>query len=62
MGWPHTTAAWPDRKGMTGTRSGLSPRMRAAILSALKHHRIDTAEVSTDGDYVVELIKLFKQR
>ena len=34
----------------------------AAILSALKHHRIDTAEVSTDGDYVVELIKLFKQR
>ena len=33
-----------------------------AILSALKHHRIDTAEVSTDGDYVVELIKLFKQR
>ena len=28
----------------------------------LKHNRIDTAEVSTDADYVAELIKLFKQR
>ena len=32
------------------------------INNTLKHNRIDTAEVSTDGDYVVELIKLFKQR
>ena len=32
------------------------------INETLKHNRIDTAEVSTDGDYVVELIKLFKQR
>ena len=32
------------------------------IADTLRHHRIDTAEVSTDGDYVVELIKLFKQR
>ncbi len=28
----------------------------------LKQHRIDTAIVRTDEDYVVELIKLFKQR
>ena len=28
----------------------------------LRHHRIDTANISTDGDYVTELIKLFKQR
>ena len=32
------------------------------INETLKHNRIDTAEVTTDGDYVVELIKLFKQR
>ncbi len=32
------------------------------ITETLKHNRIDTAVVSTDGDYVVELIKLFKQR
>ena len=32
------------------------------ITATLKQHRIDTAEVSTEGDYVVELIKLFKQR
>ena len=33
-----------------------------AIDSLLKHNRIDTATISTDEDYVVELIKLFKQR
>ena len=33
-----------------------------AISRLLKHNRIDTALVPTDGDYVVELIKLFKQR
>ncbi len=33
-----------------------------AIESLLKHNRIDTATISTDEDYVVELIKLFKQR
>ena len=32
------------------------------IMQTLKHNRIDTATVSTDGDYVSELIKLFKQR
>ncbi len=32
------------------------------ILETLKHNRIDTAQVSTDADYVAELIKLFKQR
>ena len=30
--------------------------------SLLKHYRVDSIEVSTDGDYVAELIKLFKQR
>jgi hypothetical protein len=33
-----------------------------ALYSLLKRHRIDTATVSTNQDYVVELIKLFKQR
>lgn len=38
-------------------------RQRSAeIESTLKHNRIDTALISTDGDYVTELIKLFKQR
>lgn len=32
------------------------------IDTTLKHYRIDTATVSTDGDYVAELMKLFKQR
>ena len=32
------------------------------IEETLKHNRIDTAVVSTEGDYVAELIKLFKQR
>ena len=30
--------------------------------SLLKHNRIDVATIPTDGDYVVELIKLFKKR
>ena len=33
-----------------------------AINELLRRNRIDTAMISTDGDYVVELIKLFKQR
>lgn len=32
------------------------------IEQLLKHNRIDTATIATDSDYVVELIKLFKQR
>ncbi len=32
------------------------------IGTLLKQHRIDAAEVRTDGDYVTELIKLFRQR
>ena len=37
-------------------------RRSGAIVDTLKHNRIDTATISTDGDYVTELIKLFKQR
>ncbi len=37
-------------------------RRSAAIDETLRHHRIDTACIATDGDYVTELIKLFKQR
>ncbi len=36
--------------------------LSAEATSLLKHNRIDTATISTDSDYVVELIKLFKQR
>lgn len=36
--------------------------MSDEIVSTLKHNRIDTATISTDSDYVVELIKLFKKR
>ncbi len=32
------------------------------ISSLFKQNRIDSARLTTDGDYVVELIKLFKQR
>ena len=32
------------------------------MVEMLRRGRIDTATISTDGDYVVELIKLFKQR
>ena len=35
---------------------------RDAICGLLRHNRVDVAEVATDGDYVVELIKMFKQR
>ena len=34
----------------------------AAISELLRRNRIDTAMIPTDGDYVVELIKLFKKR
>lgn len=37
-------------------------RRSEEIEHTLKHNRIDTATISTDSDYVVELIKLFKQR
>lgn len=44
----HYARAWQERS--------------AGIEATLKHNRIDTATVSTGGDYVTELIKLFKQR
>ena len=34
----------------------------AAITELLRRNRIDNAMIPTDGDYVVELIKLFKKR
>ena len=34
----------------------------AAMLKTLSHNRVDVAEVATDGDYVVELLKMFKRR
>lgn len=37
-------------------------RLSQSIDEMLKHNRIDSATISTDEDYVVELIKLFKQR
>lgn len=33
-----------------------------AMMQLLSHNRIDTADVATDGDYVVELLKMFKKR
>ena len=33
-----------------------------ATNTLLKHNRIDTADLTTDADYVAELIKLFKKR
>ena len=33
-----------------------------AMASLLTHNRVDMAEVATDGDYVKELIKMFKKR
>lgn len=37
-------------------------RRSASIDETLRHNRIDAALISTGGDYVTELIKLFKQR
>jgi uncharacterized protein (DUF58 family) len=34
----------------------------SAMLKTLSHNRVDVAEVETDGDYVVELLKVFKRR
>ena len=44
----HYAAAWNEREAKT----------RELLL----HNRIDIADISTDSDYVAELIKLFKQR
>ena len=44
----HYAEAWAERERKT----------RELLL----HNRIDIAEISTDSDYVAELIKLFKQR
>ena len=44
----HYAAAWAEREDRT----------RELLL----HNRIDIADISTDSDYVAELIKLFKQR
>ncbi len=35
---------------------------RERMQSLLRHNRIDIASVATNGDYVAELIKMFKQR
>ena len=44
----HYAEQWRDRERQT--------------MEMLRRGRIDTATIATDGDYVVELIKLFKQR
>ncbi len=44
----HYAAAWRTRS--------------EAIDALLHHHRIDSATITTDGDYVAELLKLFRQR
>ncbi len=44
----HYAAMWAERE--------------AAICELLRRNRIDVADISTDSDYVAELIKLFKQR
>ena len=44
----HYAAAWAEREAKTR--------------DMLLHNRIDIADISTDSDYVAELIKLFKKR
>ena len=44
----HYAASWAERS--------------ERVQELLRRNRIDTAMISTDSDYVVELIKLFKQR
>ena len=44
----HYAGAWADREAKTR--------------DMLLHNRIDIADISTDSDYVAELIKLFKKR
>ncbi len=55
---------WVDTASKA-VRDHYSDRWRSMsdqIVETLSHNRIDTATISTDSDYVVELIKLFKQR
>ncbi|MFR9513068.1 MAG: DUF58 domain-containing protein [Rikenellaceae bacterium] len=55
---------WVDTSSRA-VRDHYAERWRAMsdeIVETLNHNRIDTATISTDSDYVVELIKLFKQR
>ncbi len=55
---------WVDTSSRA-VREHYSERWRSIsdeIVGTLSHNRIDTATISTDSDYVVELIKLFKQR
>ncbi len=55
---------WVDTASRA-VRDHYTERWRAIseqIVGVLSHNRIDTATISTDSDYVVELIKLFKQR
>ncbi len=44
----HYAESWPEREEANG--------------ELLRRHRIDSATISTEEDYVAELIKLFKQR
>jgi uncharacterized protein (DUF58 family) len=44
----HYARAWVERESRTR--------------ELLRRNRIDVADISTDSDYVAELIKLFKQR
>ena len=44
----HYAAAWRTRS--------------EAIDALLRHHRIDSATITTDGDYVAEVLKLFRPR
>ena len=44
----HYAASWRERD--------------EAIRELLRRNRVDTAMISTEEDYVAELIKLFKQR
>ena len=44
----HYAASWAERE--------------AKSTELLRHNRIDVADISTDSDYVAELIKLFKKR
>lgn len=37
-------------------------KRRDTMHNTLRHNRIDSTTVTTDGDYVAELIKMFKQR
>ena len=59
---PPGVGRYPSSRAVRAHTPRRGAAVRSGIVRLLSQHRIDTASVATDGDYVVELMKLFKRR